>query len=175
MHPLLDEFWQQAVALMPRVGMGLLVFAAFWLASTALRKFILRGALSAHFHHTYIVRLAARVASMTILIVGLVTALGTMGVNVSALVAGLGLTGFVLGFAMKEVISNFVAGILLLVYRPFELGDHIGVAGVEGQVIDIDLRYTTLQKDHLTHLLPNAVLFTNHISLHRRRMEALAS
>ena len=56
---------------------------------------------------------------------GLVTALGTLGVDVSALVAGLGLTGFALGFAVKDTISNILAGVLLLVYRPFSKKDYV--------------------------------------------------
>ena len=66
-----------------------------------------------------VVRLMAMAARVTLLVAGIVTALGTVGVDVSALVAGLGLTGFALGFAIKDTISNILAGVLLLVYRPF--------------------------------------------------------
>lgn len=175
MHPFLSQALDQAALLLPRIGMGLLVFAGFWLASLAVKKVILRGALTARFHKTFIVRLTARLATWGTLVFGAVTALGTMGINVSALVAGLGLTGFALGFALKDIVSNVVAGILLLVYQPFQVGDYITVAGTEGTVADIDLRYTTLHKDAVTHLLPNAVLFTNNITLLRRRPEAMAS
>ena len=65
---------------------------------------------------------------------GLITALGTIGINVSALVAGLGLTGFALGFALKDLVANVVAGVLVLVYRPFHRQDHVAVAGFEGTV-----------------------------------------
>ncbi|MFA7098279.1 MAG: mechanosensitive ion channel domain-containing protein, partial [Gammaproteobacteria bacterium] len=103
----------------------------------------------------------------TLIAVGAITALGTLGVNVAAMVAGLGLTGFALGFALKDMLSNLLAGVLILAYRPFRRGDRIAVAGFEGTVIGIDLRYTILQGEQRQFLIPNSVLLTNSISLHR--------
>jgi small-conductance mechanosensitive channel len=54
---------------------------------------------------------------------------------------------------------------LILLYRPFRLNDYIAVAGSEGIVTEIDLRYTTLQKERQKFLIPNSVLFTNSITL----------
>jgi small-conductance mechanosensitive channel len=88
---------------------------------------------------------------------------------VSALVAGLGLTGFALGFALRDVISNTLAGVLVLLYKPFRRGDRISVAGSEGVVSQIDLRYTTLVVDEETRVLvPNSTLFTNSIRVQPR-------
>ena len=84
-----------------------------------------------------------------------------MGVNVSALVAGLGLTGFALGFALRDALSNMLSGVLILVYRPFKNGDWISVAGCEGKVAEINLRYTVIKKENDTYLIPNSTLFSN--------------
>jgi len=88
-----------------------------------------------------------------------------MGINVSALVAGLGLTGFALGFALRDILSNLLAGALIIVYRPFHRGDKIAVAGCEGKVQEIDLRYTIVQGENKIYLIPNSTLFTNTISI----------
>ena len=104
-----------------------------------------------------------RIAKITIVMFGAATALGTMGVNVSALVAGLGLTGFALGFAFHDVLSNLLAGMLLLFFHPFETNDQISVTGLDGRVINIDLRYTVLQQSDKIVLIPNSTLFTNPI------------
>ncbi|MCH8157277.1 MAG: mechanosensitive ion channel [Nitrospinae bacterium] len=77
----------------------------------------------------------------------------------SALVAGLGVTGFALGFAMKDTISNLLAGVLLLVYRPFAIDDHINISGQDGKVVAIDLRYTTLADGDKKILIPNSMVF----------------
>ena len=92
-------------------------------------------------------------------------ALGTIGINVSALVAGLGLTGFALGFALKDVVSNLIAGSMILLHRPFKVHDIICEAGHEGKVIDIDLRYTTIEADGKKVLIQKSTLFTKEISI----------
>ena len=148
----------------PKIGGALLLLFVFWLASRISRKVIFaageRGEIDYH-----VVRLMAMTARVGLLIAGLITALGTLGVDVSALVAGLGLTGFALGFAVKDTISNVLAGVLLLVYRPFALEDYVEVKGMKGLVEAIDLRYTKLKHDGQTILLPNALLFTNPITI----------
>ena len=109
--------------------------------------------------------LLRKTSRVGLLLLGLVSALGTLGVNVSALVAGLGLTGFALGFALKDALSNLLAGALLLIYRPIRSGERISVAGFTGTVVRIDLRYTVLQHEGERILIPNAVLFTNPITV----------
>ncbi len=103
---------------------------------------------------------------------GLVSGLGTMGIDVAALVAGLGLTGFALGFALRDAISNLLAGVLVMIYRPFRHGDRISVTGLEGTVVRIDLRYTTMQGEDRRFLIPNQVLFTNAITVLGRGSES---
>ena len=111
-------------------------------------------------HLTY---LLARTSSISVIILGLVTALGTLGINVTALVAGLGLTGFALGFALKDTISNLLSGILILLYQPFKLGDTIKMSDYKGNVVSIDLRYTELSNGSDRILIPNSKLFTDPI------------
>ena len=69
--------------------------------------------------------LLARAAKIALITLGAVTALGNLGVDVSAIVVGLGLTGFALGFALRDTISNLLAGVLILLYSPFEIGNRI--------------------------------------------------
>ena len=93
-----------------------------------------------------------------------------LGVDVSALVAGLGLTGFALGFALKDVISNVLAGVLILIYKPFGKKNYISVKGYQGTVLSTDLRYTVLQADDSTKLfVPNSLLFVDAISVAKEK------
>jgi small-conductance mechanosensitive channel len=89
--------------------------------------------------------------------------------DVSALVAGLGLTGFALGFACRDILSNLLAGTLILIYRPFQRNDRIAVLGFEGIVIEIGLRYTALQAEDKKILIPNSNLFTNPVTVLEKR------
>lgn len=164
---LLTEMEHQIAAWTPKIGMAILVLVAFWIASSVARKVMVRLASEREANLNFVLRLAARGVAGALLLFGAVTALGTIGVNVSALVAGLGLTGFALGFAMKDILSNLMSGLLILLYRPFGIYDHITVTGLEGRVTEIDLRYTRLEKGSQTYLIPNSLLITNTIGLIR--------
>jgi small conductance mechanosensitive channel len=142
------------------------ILIAFWIAAKIVQLLIRRfgGRLQ---HDPDLIELLGRTASVSLIVFGVVTALGTVNVNVSALVAGLGLTGFALGFAFRDILSNFLAGVLILLYRPFSRGDHISVTGLDGMVTHIDLRYTVLTNEGNTILIPNSNLFTNPITVIR--------
>ncbi|HMN26515.1 MAG TPA: mechanosensitive ion channel family protein [Caldilineaceae bacterium] len=85
-----------------------------------------------------------------------IAALAILGVNVSTLLASLGLTSLVLGFALKDIIEQTVTGILLLLIQPFHIGDVIEVEGIEGEVTAIGLRTTDLRTSDGIHvLIPN--------------------
>ena len=161
------ELWERGRELSVRLGTACAIFFAFWIASRVFQSVVRRVSSRAPLNAD-LVQLLGRTVKVGIQIFGAVTALGTAGLNVSALVAGLGLTGFALGFALRDILSNVLAGVLLLFYRPFGRGDHILVTGLEGVVSDIDLRYTVLEHEGRTVLIPNSNLFTNPIVVLRR-------
>lgn len=154
----------RALLFLPKLGLSLLVLLAFWLmgaiAQRALRRIGRRTGLDRS-----ITNLLCTTTNLTVLLFGIITACGTIGIDVAALVAGLGLTGFAVGLALKDVLSNLVSGVLILVYRPFLEGDRIEVSGFSGTVREVNLRYTIVRSDAKTVLIPNASLFTNSISI----------
>jgi small-conductance mechanosensitive channel len=160
----IQTFVQNAIAFVPTLVLAILIYLIFWFVSL-----IFKGAVKRYGDRTRLnedVRdLLARLIRVSILIVGLITALGTVGIDVTALVAGLGLTGFALGFALQDIISNVLAGVLILMNRPFRRGNYIKVGNHEGTVIDMDLRYTSLQKDNIKILIPNSTLFKEAITI----------
>lgn len=86
--------------------------------------------------------------------------LAILGVNVEALVTGLGLTSLALGFALKDTIEQAVTGMLILFQQPFKVGDLIEVNGVEGTVTDVAIRSTDVRTaDGLHVLIPNNIVF----------------
>jgi small conductance mechanosensitive channel len=110
--------------------------------------------------------------------VGLVVTLSLGGVNLGVLVGSLGLATVALGFALQDIVSNFTAGIVLLLEHPFTEGDHIAIPDAEGDVEDIRIRATRLRApDGQLVLVPNKLLFTqvvtNSTATMRRRVEVL--
>jgi len=157
---LLDE----ATLWVPRVIGVVVIFVVFFILAKIVKRIITNAAERLKLDDN-LTSLLARTSKITLIIFGFVTALGTLGINVSALVAGLGLTGFALGFALKDTISNLLSGVLILLYRPFEIGNRIKVSGYEGIVISIDLRYTELDSEGNKVLIPNSKLFTDPITV----------
>jgi small conductance mechanosensitive channel len=110
--------------------------------------------------------------------VGLVVVLSLGGVNLGVLVGSLGLATVALGFALQDIVSNFSAGIVLLLEHPFTKGDYIAIDEAEGTVEDIRVRATRLRTpDGQLALVPNKLLFTkvltNASAAMRRRAEVL--
>jgi small conductance mechanosensitive channel len=165
MTALFNTLPSDALTWATNVGVCVLILLGFWIASVIATKVLTRFATGAGAGRDDVLLLIAQVTRAALLIVGVVTALGTFGVNVSALVTGLGLTGFALGFAFRDALSNVLAGAMILFYRPFRRGDHIAVAGSEGTVREINLRYTVVENAAAKVLIPNASLLTNAITV----------
>jgi small conductance mechanosensitive channel len=90
-------------------------------------------------------------------LLGLVIAAAQLGIEVAPLIAGLGIAGFVAGFALQDTLSNFAAGLMILIYRPFDVGDFIQASGVEGNVRAMTLVYTSvLTPDNQMLIVPNS-------------------
>lgn len=164
----------ELILFLPHILLGILIFLGCWIAGKiffrAARIFASRYASE----KSGVILLLGKTAYFFFVVTGIISALGTFGVNVSALIASLGLTGFALGFALKDAISNTLAGILILFYRPFRRGDWISVTALEGEVADIDLRYTTLTSEGHKIIIPNSSIFTNPVIIsHRTPVSAL--
>lgn len=144
---------------LPRVLAAVVVFGAAWVIGRVTYSGVLRvtGRTSTTGHVDVLV---ARFARATVLGVGFVTALGALGLNVGALVASLGLVGLTVGLALRDVLANYVAGVMLLIQGPFKVGDTIVVGEREGVVVDISTRDTTLRGGDGRHIhIPNSTVF----------------
>jgi small conductance mechanosensitive channel len=127
---------------------------------------------------THVVVVVATLAYYAAVGLGLVVALSLGGVDLRVLVGSLGLATVALGFALQDIVSNFTAGIVLLLEHPFTEGDHIAIAEAEGEVEEIRVRATRLRApDGQLVLVPNKLLFTqvvtNSTATMGRRVEVL--
>jgi small conductance mechanosensitive channel len=109
--------------------------------------------------------LLTQMAYWAVILLGTITALQHVGINLSAFLAGVGIAGIVVGFALQDVSKNFIAGILMLLQQPFRTGDVIEVTEFTGTVLTIDLRATHLRTlDGSLVLIPNGDVYTNPIT-----------
>lgn len=151
----------------------MLTIVAARLVRSGVERALRRGGAERH-----VEVIVATLAYYVAVAIGLVVALSLGGVNLGVLVGSLGLATVALGFALQDIVSNFSAGIVLLLEHPFTEGDHIAIAEAEGEVEEIRVRATRLRApDGQLLVVPNKLLFTqvvrNSTATMRRRVEVL--
>lgn len=105
-----------------------------------------------------------------ILLIGIIAALGAIGVQTGSLLAVLGTVGLAVALALKDALANFAAGILLVLFRPFRVDETIEVSGVTGTVTQIHLFSTVLKSpDHKLLILPNGTIIKSTIINYSRQ------
>ena len=157
------------ISFVPRMLIAFILFALFLGIATVSRR-TARRALEPVKHIPWAVRLLiARTVYLALILIGVLVALSAVNVNVTTLIASLGVAGFALGFALKDILENFIAGILLLFARPFEVGDQVTLGSFEGTVHDIQIRTTTLHTYGGEQVsIPNSSVYTNPVVNHTR-------
>ena len=144
-----------------RLLIFLLIIYAFRKLAVIVEKLVNRGLSSSKIHLSQLLnRMITSVVSNLVLILGVLIALSQIGISLGPLLAGLGIAGFVIGFALQDTLSNFASGLMILFYRPFDVGDTVEAGGVFGKVNHMSLVNTTfLTFDNQTIILPNNLVW----------------
>jgi len=134
-----------------------LILGLFKLLSVSVRKVMRRSLGSSKLRLSLLLQnMIMNVVGNVIMILGLLVALSQLGFSLAPLLAGLGVAGFIVGFALQNTLSNFASGVMILIYRPFDVGDLIEAGGVFGTVSHMSLVSTTiLTIDNQTLIVPN--------------------
>lgn len=112
--------------------------------------------------HKEIQLVVSRTASATVLLVGITAGLKIAGLDLTSIIAA---AAFGVGFALKDLIMNFISGIIVLLQKQFTIGDWIKVKGTEGVIKEIQSRYTIIKKfDGTNVIVPNSQLFKNQVN-----------
>jgi small conductance mechanosensitive channel len=157
---------RDVLAALPNVLIALVVLGIFWLAARVVRGLIQR--VWGNQEGGNLGRLFGRLASGSMLVLGVLVGLTIIfpSVTPASLFSLLGVGGVAIGFAFRDILQNLLAGILLLLTRPFRIGDQIVVGDSEGTVEDIQVRATLIRTyDNLQIVIPNADLFTGKVTV----------
>lgn len=165
------------IALLPNLILALIVFAIFFLAAGAIRRLVKRLTRDRR-HARNLGLILGRLAQWTTILVGLFISLSIVIPTLRAgdLVQLLGISGVAIGFAFRDILQNFLAGILILLTEPFQIDDQIIFKDFEGTVENIQTRATTIRTyDGRRIVIPNSELFTNSVTVNtafdHRRLE----
>lgn len=166
----LESWGKGLVALAPNVVVALLILIIAWLISRAMRKATtnLLGRLNVG---AAVTGLVATVIAILVVAIGFFVALGVLQLEktVTSLLAGAGVLGLVIGFALQDSAADVLAGVMLAVRKPFMVGELIDAQDAFGKVFEINLRATLLDTpDGKRVILPNREVFTNRVTNHSR-------
>ncbi len=160
------DFAKSAVERLPYLLVGALVFVLFWLVGRLLKRIINNVAVRSHAIDDMLANLVSRIASTLVSIIGFLVACVVIfpSFKPGDIIAGLGITSVAIGFAFKDTLQNFFAGLLILWRRPFRVGDQIRVKDFEGTVEEINMRSTRLKTyDGERVILPNGDVYTSSV------------
>jgi small conductance mechanosensitive channel len=121
---------------------------------------------------------AKKISAYVIYSLTLVAIMGIFGLPLTALASAVGLIGLGVSFALKDMIANFISGLMILINRPFKIGDQISVGGESGTVKDIQIRATSVKTyDGRKVIVPNSTLYNdmviNYTAYNERRFEVV--
>lgn len=171
----LQELLAQFLAFLPDLLAALVIFVAGLYVAGVLTKLV-RQMMERRKADAELTLFFTQVTRWTVVVLVLVVSLEQVGFDLTAFLAGLGILGFTIGFALQDVSKNFFAGLLLLLEQPFNIGDVIEVGDFIGEVANIELRATELYTfDGQNVIIPNADVFTspikNYSLFDKRRIE----
>jgi small-conductance mechanosensitive channel len=165
------------IVMLPNILLAVLVFTIFFVAARAIKSAV-RRLTRRHRQARSLGLVLGRLSQGIIILVGLFVALSIVIPSFKAgdLVQLLGISGVAIGFAFRDILQNFLAGILILLTEPFEINDQIVFKNFEGTVENIQTRATTIRTyDGRRIVIPNSELFTNAVTVNtafeNRRLE----
>ena len=179
----LQTAWQQlmsmvrgTIQLLPNILIAIIVFILFWIVAKFSRRFIKNFTRNKQSRNLGLV--LARLSQGFVILVGAFVALAIIipSFKPGDLVQLLGVSGVAVGFAFRDILQNFLAGILILITEPFVINDQIVFKDFEGTVENIQTRATTIKTyDGRRIVIPNAELFTNSVTVNtafdKRRLQ----
>jgi len=171
----LAKEWTTAIAslvasegprLLFRLLLVLLILFVFFQFSKLVQKGVERGLQSSRLHLSHLLRrMIVSTVRNLVFIFGVLLAISQLGISLGPLLAGLGIAGFIIGFALQDTLSNFASGILILLYRPFDVGDVVTAGGVSGKVNQMSLVNTTFMTfDNQKLVVPNNMIWSSVIT-----------
>jgi len=176
-----DALWALTATEGPRLIFRLLLVAliifVFFQLSKLVQKGVEKAMSSSRNRMSYLLRrmIISSVRNI-IMIFGVLIGISQLGISLAPLLAGLGIAGFIVGFALQDSLSNFASGVMILMYRPFDVGDVVDAAGVRGRVSSMSLVNTTFMTlDNQRLVVPNNMIWqtviTNVTAQRTRRVD----
>lgn len=150
----------------------ILVLFVTWIVAGIISRIVSKALTRARFDET-LSKFFAKMARWGVLLMGVLACLSLFGVETTSFAAVIGAAGLAIGLAFQGTLSNFASGVMLLIFRPFKVGQFVKVGGEAGTINEIDLFTTTLDTtDNRRIIIPNSEIFSStieNVSHHSKR------
>jgi len=170
---------QEGPRLIFRLLLVLFILFVFFQVAKLVQKGVDRALGSARVRISHLLRrMIVSTVRNLIVIFGVLIAISQLGVSLGPLLAGLGIAGFIIGFALQDSLANFASGMMILMYRPFDVGDTVEAGGIRGKVSHMSLVNTTFMTfDNQKLVVPNNLIWqtviTNVTAQRSRRVDLM--
>jgi small conductance mechanosensitive channel len=160
-----DNFWSWIANNAPQHLFQLFVFILILLVTKMLaklaRKVVSKTVVSKNLKMSQLMQdFFIAMSGNAVWIIGILIGLSQIGLNLTPVLTGFGIAGVIVGFALQDTLSNFAAGMMLLIYRPFDVGDFVFAGGVDGKVSHMSLVNTTIKTfDNQIIIVPNGKIW----------------
>src|SRR6202790_4074924 len=157
------------ISLLPNIILAVGIFILFLIIASAARS-IVRRITERRQRRQSLGLLLGQITYIAMTVLGFLIAISAVApsFHASDLIKMLGIGTVAIGFAFQNILQNFLAGVLLLLQQPFQIGDWIWITGLEGTVEDIETRATVISTSSGQRIvIPNAVPFTNPVTVDR--------
>lgn len=179
-----QDLYQQIVTWLSEKGVdfainvisAILIFFVGWLVIRLIGAAVTRALTRNGKKKTLFTSFVSSVVMKVCWAILLVMVLGRLGVDVAPLIAGLGVTGFILGFAFQESLGNLASGMMIAINEPFKVGDVVDAAGHTGSIVEVNMMATVMSTaDNKRIVLPNKSVWggpiVNYSALDKRRVD----
>lgn len=157
---LMSKYIEELVPLVMELGMSvvaalLILIVGFWFSGW-MRRFVLRSLEKVNRIDPMLAGFLANLTKYAVIAFTIIAVLGQFGIETTSLVALVGAAGLAIGLALQGTLGNIAAGVMLLLFRPFKIGDYVEVAGLAGTVKELSLFVTELATpDNVQIIIPN--------------------
>lgn len=155
----LEKLWEH----LPSIIIAALTLVLGFILAKAVAKLVVKGMRKRGMDPS-VYRFVETIVKVMIMVVVVISALSSLGVNISSFIAALASVGVAIGLGLQNSVSQFASGIMIIINKPFKKGDFVEIKGVSGSVNEINIMYTVLlSPDNKRIIMPNSDITSNHI------------
>lgn len=160
----LQHTYDWFISILPNLISAIIIFGLGWWLTKLICKLFIKGMKRSKADDT-VISFLSQIINVILKIMIVICVLSTLGIDVTTLITAIGAAAVTIGLALKDSLANVASGTLIIVNKKFKTGDYIETEGLQGEVVKIEMMYTTLRTyDNKEIMIPNSRLTNNNIT-----------